>query len=123
MCSRLSCPMEHMRKRKRNMCNLEIYDPDRTRWVELLADPFSKSKSFHRKAMLGIAPDDITFLRSYNTIVASVRNGVLEKHWDGYSDTTMRHVDAFVRRYNPKNGGQGPAWWKAMKLSLPRRTA
>lgn len=34
-------------------------------------------------------------LISYTTHVASVVDGVFQRHWDGYSLTTMRHINAF----------------------------
>lgn len=34
-------------------------------------------------------------LRSYNTKVASYENGVFRKLWNGYSTTTLKHINAF----------------------------
>jgi len=39
-------------------------------------------------------------LRSYSTIVCSVlKNGEFVRKWDGYSATTMKHINAFRKRY------------------------
>jgi len=53
-------------------------------------------KSFGGKAELIRAHDGL-ILKSYNTIVASYINGDFRKHWDGWSATTNRHVNAFRR--------------------------
>lgn len=53
-------------------------------------------------------------LTSYNTIVCRIHNGVFQRLWDGYSATTMRHINAFIDFYGIKGGGK--AWW--MKLEI-----
>ena len=48
-----------------------------------------------------IIPTDSGFmLRSYNTIVCKYYNGVFFKSWDGYSHTTMKHINAFRKYLN-----------------------
>lgn len=38
-------------------------------------------------------------LYSYNTLVCSIIDGNVMRRWDGYSATTMRHVNSFLQRY------------------------
>lgn len=35
-------------------------------------------------------------LRSYYTDVVAIKNGVVRKLWDGYSVTTMKHINLFL---------------------------
>lgn len=70
--------------------------------------PASGQKSFYNKAVVTVT-DAGVFLRSYDTVVAAVINGVPVRLWDGYSVTTLKHVNAFLRliscrRYQKKNG-------------------
>ena len=39
-------------------------------------------------------------LQSYYTAVAVIRNGRFIKLWDGYSNTTLKHINEFRRHYN-----------------------
>lgn len=58
--------------------------------------PVDSRKSFYGKAHC-IEDNGIYYLKSYETIVASVDNdGVFHRHWDGYSATTARHLDSFL---------------------------
>lgn len=57
--------------------------------------PNNGRKSFYGKAHV-IQVDGTVYLRSYDTIVASVtQDGVLHKHWEGWSATTGRHIASF----------------------------
>lgn len=57
--------------------------------------PNDGRKPFYGKAHI-IHADGTAYLRSYDTIVASVtRDGVLHKHWGGWSATTGRHIASF----------------------------
>lgn len=38
------------------------------------------------------------FLISYKTIVCSIDDGSFEKHWTGYSATTMKHINIFRKK-------------------------
>ena len=72
--------------------------------------PNDSRKSFYGKAVVFKATDGKLFLKSYNTIVASIdTDGNFSRHWGGYSATTMRHINAFVA-YFGKDGG-GKKWW------------
>ena len=56
-------------------------------------------KSFYGKALV-IHADGGTFLQSYNTIVCKIdKNGNFVRLWDGYSATTMRHVNSFLQNF------------------------
>ena len=72
--------------------------------------PNDGRKSFYGKAVAIKAKDGKLFLKSYNTIVASIdKDGNFSRHWGGYSATTMRHVNAFVSYFG--KGGGGKKWW------------
>lgn len=57
--------------------------------------PNNSRKSFYGKAHV-IHANGTVYLRSYDTIVASVTgDGVLHRHWGGWSSTTGRHISSF----------------------------
>lgn len=58
-------------------------------------------KSFYGKAKV-IKDDDenIIYLQSYSTLVAKIEGGIFKKMWDDYSNTTMRHINAFLKEFN-----------------------
>lgn len=62
--------------------------------------PAQCQKSFYGKAVV-IDSGNRYLLKSYDTIVASIpkTNKYLIKHWDGYSVTTMKHINDFCRFY------------------------
>lgn len=72
-----------------------------------------RAKSFYNKAVVTEHDNGDIELRSYNTIVCRIRNGKFERLWDGYSATTMRHINAFVDFYEIEGGGK--AWWTKLK--------
>lgn len=51
-------------------------------------------KSYYKKAYV-LKDGNNLFLRSYNTIVCGIVNGNFIRYWDGYSNTTMKHVNDF----------------------------
>lgn len=51
-------------------------------------------KSYYKKAYV-LKDGNNLFLRSYNTIVCGIVNGKFLRYWDGYSSTTMKHVNDF----------------------------
>ena len=51
-------------------------------------------KSYYKKAYV-LNDGNNLFLRSYNTIVCGIVNGKFIRYWDGYSSTTMKHVNDF----------------------------
>lgn len=82
------------------------------RYFEL--KPTNNRKSFYGKAEV-IEQDDGTIeLKSYNTIVARIRNGKFERLWDDYSATTMNHINAFVDAFGISGGGK--AWWNSLEV-------
>ena len=49
-------------------------------------------------------------LLSYNTEVCKINgNGEFVRLWDGYSVTTMRHVNSFLSFFGISGGGK--SWW------------
>ena len=70
--------------------------------------PNDSHKSFYGKAKV-IENNGVITLRSYNTDVCRIVNGKFEKLWNGYSATTMRHINAFVDAYCINGGGK--KWW------------
>ena len=72
-----------------------------------------RAKSFYNKAVVIEHNNGDIELRSYNTIVCRIRNGKFERLWDGYSATTMRHINAFVDFYGIEGGGK--AWWTKLE--------
>jgi hypothetical protein len=76
--------------------------------------PINNRKSFYGKAEV-IEQDNGTIeLRSYQTIVARIRNGKFERLWSGYSMTTMNHINAFLNAYGISGGGK--AWWDSLEV-------
>lgn len=72
--------------------------------------------SFYGKAKIVETADEL-YLQSYNTLVC-VYNKELKSFtrlWKGYSTTTMRHINAFVRHYCKLPGG-GKAWWDKLQV-------
>lgn len=61
--------------------------------------PNNSRKSFYGKAQV-IHANGTVYLRSYDTIVASVTvDGVFHRHWDNWSATTGRHISSFSDRF------------------------
>ena len=63
----------------------------------------------------------VTYLRSYQTIVAVIKNGKFYRTWKGYSVSTLRHVWMFVNQFKPEmpsNAGfkTGKAYWLSMPV-------
>lgn len=38
----------------------------------------------------------MNFIFSYNTHIATLKNGTLYKHWEGYSVTSLRHLNEML---------------------------
>ena len=54
-------------------------------------------KSFYGKAQIIERDNGVLQLQSYNTIVCELQpGGVFVRLWDGYSATTIRHVNSFL---------------------------
>lgn len=76
--------------------------------------PVDSRKSFYGKAVAIERDNGDIELRSYHTIVARIRNGKFEKLWNGYSATTMRHINSFIDTYGIDGGGK--AWWNSLEV-------
>lgn len=57
--------------------------------------PKDNHKSFYGKAVVVSDGGGCEFLESYGTLIMSRRDGVLLRHWDGWTATTGRHIRAF----------------------------
>lgn len=85
--------------------------------------PFhTNQKSFYRKAMVTVSYNDgdmYLVLQSYDTNVVMVKiakGGMphVQKLWDGYSATTMRHVNELLMQEDfPKLSARA---WRAMEV-------
>lgn len=73
-------------------------------------------KSFYGKAQVIERGDGYIYLRSYYTDVGRVINGMFERLWDGYSATTMRHVNSFLDEFGIDGGGK--AWWDQQEVAI-----
>lgn len=71
-------------------------------------------KSFYGKAIVVEDANGKTLL-SYGTPVCRLNNdGTFARLWGGYSATTMRHVNSFIRFFNLSGGGK--SWWDALPV-------
>ena len=78
--------------------------------------PNDGHKSFYGKALVYMDASGAQVLRSYHTNVCKVtRDGRFVRLWDGYSVTTMRHVNAFLAFVGLP--GRGKAFWDAQEVS------
>lgn len=72
-------------------------------------------KSFYGKCKV-IETAAGRYLQSYDTIICFLSyGGTFVKLWDGYSATTMRHINAFMDfiRWNEYGG---KAWWTHLEV-------
>ena len=76
--------------------------------------PINGRKSFYGKAKVIERDNGDIELRSYDTIVARIRNGKFERLWSGYSVTTMTHINSFIDTYGISGGGK--AWWTSLEV-------
>ena len=71
------------------------------------------AKSFYGKATV-IEERGVKKLQSYDTIVCNInKKGEFVKLWDGYSATTMRHINSFNKLFDIAGGGK--KWWEDLK--------
>lgn len=54
-------------------------------------------KSYYRKAHILTDDNGNKFLQSYDTIVCGFVSGNFERYWNGYSVTTMNHINDFLK--------------------------
>lgn len=76
--------------------------------------PLNGRKSFYGKAVVIEKDNGDIELRSYDTIVARIRNGRFERLWSGYSATTMNHINSFINTFGISGGGK--AWWTSLEV-------
>lgn len=76
--------------------------------------PTNNRKSFYGKAEVIKRDNGDIELKSYQTIVARIREGRFERLWNGYSVTTMNHINSFLDTYGISGGGK--AWWTALEV-------
>lgn len=74
-----------------------------------------RAKSFYGKAKVIEKDNGEKVLQSYNTEVCKIRsNGEFVRMWEGYSVTTMRHVNSFLSFFGISGGGK--EWWNAQSI-------
>jgi hypothetical protein len=72
--------------------------------------PNDSRKRFYGKARVIEKDNGEKVLLSYNTEVCKITpDGAFVRLWDGYSATTMRHVNSFLELFNIDGGGK--KWW------------
>lgn len=76
---------------------------------------FDGRKSFYGKAKV-IECKEGQYLQSYNTLVCFMSyDGKFNRLWDGYSVTTIRHINSFMRFIGlPSLGGK--SWWDRLQV-------
>ena len=79
---------------------------------------YDSRKSFYGKAKV-IEVENGYYLQSYNTIVCYIdktgKNNQFCRMWSGYSVTTMRHINAFMRFSGLNLGGK--KWWDCLECN------
>ena len=76
------------------------------RIYELTPGGYDRVKSFYGKAKV-IEKDGETLLQSYDTTVCKIdKSGEFVRMWEGYSVTTMRHINAFIEMFGISGGGK-----------------
>lgn len=84
---------------------------------ELTPQQHDGVKSFYKKAYVIETDDHETILQSYETQVIKITaNGEIVRLWDGYSATTMRHVNSFLSLMGINNGGK--KYWDALTMEV-----
>lgn len=83
---------------------------------ELSPGKFDRVRSFYGKARIIEKDSGERILQSYNTEVCKITpGGEFVRLWDGYSLTTMRHVNSFLQFFGIAGGGK--AWWDAQPVA------
>lgn len=78
--------------------------------VKIYDCPCYDRKSFYGKAKIIEDEQGEIFLQSYDTIVCYInKNKKFVRLWNGYSSTTMRHINSFLRFVGISGGGK--SWW------------
>lgn len=91
------------------------------RIYELTPGGYGRAKSFYGKANV-IETDGETLLQSYDTIVCKIdKSGEFVRMWEGYSATTMRHINAFIEMFGIPGGGK--TWWDMQPVETEKPKA
>ena len=91
------------------------------RIYELMPGDYDRAKSFYGKAKI-IETDEGTLLQSYDTTVCKInKSGEFIRMWRGYSVTTMRHINVFIKIFGISGGGK--AWWNSLPVGENSRAA
>lgn len=84
-------------------------------WDKFDLPCFDGKKSFYGKAVVFRQTATNTYiLESYGTRVACFENNHFSRLWDGYSATTMRHVNSFLKFLHLPGGGK--KWWYSLPV-------
>lgn len=79
--------------------------------------PRDRQRSYYGKAhVVSFGTDGSLTLISYSTPVCVYADGVFYRTWDGWSSTTMRHVNSFIETYCPGYSRIKKKQWEAMKV-------
>lgn len=90
------------------------------RIYELTPGGYDRAKSFYGKAKV-IEKDGETLLQSYDTIVCKIdKSGEFVRMWEGYSATTMRHINAFIEMFGISGGGADMTPRRKSKSNVPK---
>lgn len=81
---------------------------------EKLEPVYEHCKSYYGKATVIYEEDGSVALQSYSTIVLRLINGSLIRLWDGYSATTMRHINEFLQQFGFPSGSKKD--WEALPV-------
>ena len=73
------------------------------------------AKSFYGKAVVTEYNDRYSILKSYDTDVAAIKDGEFIRLWNGYSVTTMRHINEYIAQNGIEGGGK--AWWDSLPVA------
>lgn len=84
--------------------------------VDVYDLPICDRKSWYGKANVVETENEI-YLQSYNTFVGCFdkANKTFERLWDGYSFTTQRHINCFMRYIGFMLGGKH--WWESLEVN------
>lgn len=74
----------------------------------------SSSAKTVRKNAFWTEVNGVKYLVSYETIVASITDNRLHRHWNDYSTTTMNHINKFCDLFDVE--GAGKKAWEAMPV-------
>lgn len=78
----------------------------------------TRQKSFYGKALVYDYGNGRRELQSYDTTVCRITaTGEVQRMWDGWSATTQRHIDSFLRLYGYGNLC-GKANWNKFKSAV-----